>query len=108
MNVVITSYNSTEDMNIKLQELKGKTKLKIKSNFYGEMNIKNFKFEQDPFSKNAQGISKTYHELSLLGKGLQNRPQVKIMNNKYYDLYYTVTKNRKEKDNKEEQRKCKR
>ena len=25
------------------------------------------------------------------------------MNNKYYDLYYTVNKNRKEKDNEEEQ-----
>ena len=29
MKMVITKYNSTEDMLIKLQELKGKTKLKF-------------------------------------------------------------------------------
>ena len=36
MNLVNTTYNSTEDMNIKIQQLKGKTKLK----FYE--NIKNY------------------------------------------------------------------
>ena len=47
------------------------------------MNIKrrsrNFQFEEDPFSKNAQGISKINHE-ALLMKFLQTKPQVKNMN----------------------------
>ena len=29
---------------------------------------------------------------------LQTKPQVKTMNNNYYDLYYTVVKNRDEKE----------
>ena len=71
MNMVNTIYNSTEDIIDKLQELKGKTKLKFYkniSNYYDEMNIKNFNFEQDPFSKNAEGIRKIYHEVLLLMK----------------------------------------
>ena len=43
-----------------LQQLKGKTKLKfykIISKYYDNMNIR---FNEDPFSKNAQGISKIY------------------------------------------------
>ena len=43
MNLVNTEYNSTEDMINKLQELKGKTKLKFYkniSNFYNEMKQK--------------------------------------------------------------------
>ena len=46
MNMVNTTYNSTEDMNNKLQPLKGKTKLNIYkniSNYYIEMKIKTFK-----------------------------------------------------------------
>ena len=31
-------------------------------------------------------------------KSLQTKPQVKNMNNNYYDLYYTVSKNRDEKE----------
>ena len=41
-------------MNRKLQSLKGKTKWKFQknvSNYYDEMNIRNFIFEEDPFSK---------------------------------------------------------
>ena len=60
------------------------------------MKNKNFQSQQDPFSKNAQSISENYHEIILLMKFLQTKPQVKIMNNKYYDLYYTVIKNRDE------------
>ena len=37
MNMVNTNYNSTEDMIDKLQQLKGKTKLKFYKNFYNEM-----------------------------------------------------------------------
>ena len=56
----------------------------------------NFWNQQDPFAKNAQGISKIYHELFLLMKFLQTKPSVKIMNIIYYDLYYTVIKIRDE------------
>ena len=71
MNMVNTTYNSTKYKFKKLQSLKGKTKLKFHknlSNYYDEMNIKFFKFEEDPFSKNAQGISKNYLEVILLMK----------------------------------------
>ena len=36
---------------------------------------------------------------TLLMKFLQTKPQVKNMNIKYYDLYYTVIKKRDEKEN---------
>ena len=95
--MINTTYNSTEDMNSKLQELKGKTKLSISkniSNYYDNMNIR---MDEDPFSKNAQGIGKIYHEVIFLLKFLQTKPQVKNMNIKYYDLYYTIIKKRDEK-----------
>ena len=56
MKMINTTSISSEDMIDKLQELKGKTKLKFYeslSNVYDEMNIKSFKFEQDTFCKNA-------------------------------------------------------
>ena len=98
-NMVNTEYNSTEDMVNKLQGLKGKIKLKFhknKSNYYDEMKLKNFQTQEDPFSKNAQGFSKIYHDVLLLMKYLQTKPQVKNMNINYYELYYTVIKNRDE------------
>ena len=98
--MVKTAYSSTEDMIDKLQNLKGKTKLKFYkniSNYYEEMKNKNFQtHHEDPFAKNAQGISKYYHEVLLLMKFLQTQPQVNNMNIKYYDLYYTVIKVRGE------------
>ena len=60
------------------------------------MKNKNFQTQEDPFSKNAQGISKIYHEVLLLMKFLQTKPQVKNMNINYNDLYYTVIKTRDE------------
>ena len=63
-----TEYNSSEDMINKLQELKGKTKVKFYekiSIYYDKMNIR---LDEDPFSKNAQSISKIYHEVLLLMK----------------------------------------
>ena len=100
INMVNTYYNSTEDMINKLQELKGKTKLKCYkniSNYYIEMKNKNFQTNnQDPFAKNAQGISKIYHEVLLLMKFLMTKPEVKNMNINYYDIYYTVIKTRDE------------
>ena len=58
------------------------------------MKHKNFQTQEDPISKNALGIIKIYHEVLLLMKFLQTKPQVKNMNINYYDLYYTVTKTR--------------
>ena len=60
------------------------------------MKNKNFQTQEDPFAKNAQGISKIYHEVLLLMKFLQTKPQVKSMNIKYYDLYNTVIKTKDE------------
>ena len=98
--MVNTTYNSREDMIIKLQSLKSKTKSKFykkKTKNYDEMNVRFFKFKEDTFSKNAQGIGKLYHEVMLLMKFLQTRPQVKKMNIKFYALYYNVIKNRDDK-----------
>ena len=78
MNMVNTTQNSTKDMINKLQELKGKTKLKFYkkiSNFYDNMNIK---MEEDPFAKNAQGISKIYHEVLQLMKFLKLNLRLRI------------------------------
>ena len=61
INMVNTNYNSTENLNNKLKSLKGKLKLKSYkniSNYYIEMKNKNFQTQEDPISKNAQGISK--------------------------------------------------
>ena len=83
----------------KLQELKGKTKIKFYkniNNYYTEKKNKIFLTQQGPFAKNAQGSSKICHEVLLLMKFLQTKPQVKKMNNNNYDLYYTVIKTRDE------------
>ena len=100
----INIANSTENGVIdKLQQLKGKTKLKFYkniSNYYIEMKNINYQSNNtDTFSKNAQGISKIYPEVLLLMKYLQTKPHVKNMNINYYDLYYTVTKTRDENEN---------
>ena len=95
MNMVNTTYITTEDMIIKLQQSKGKTKLKFYKNlsdYYNEMKYKNFQTQEYPFSKNAQGQKKNYHEVLMLMKFLQTKPQVKNMNIHYYDLYYFVIK----------------
>ena len=103
INMVNTTYKSSKDMINKLQSLKGKIKLKFYKNignYYIEMKNKNFQTnQQDPFSRNAQGISKIYHEVLLLMKFSQTKPQVKNMNINYYDLYYTVIKVRDENKN---------
>ena len=50
--------------------------------------------DEDAFAKNAQGIGEIYHEILMLKKFYQTKPQVKNMNNSYFDLYYTLIKNR--------------
>ena len=47
---------------------------------------------------NAQSISKIYHEVFLFLKFLQTKPQAMSMNNENYDLFYTVIKNRDDKE----------
>ena len=99
MNMVNTTYNSTEDMINTLQEFKDKTKLKFYksiSDYYIDMKNRNFQTQQDPFSRNAHGIGKIYHEVTLLKKFLQTKPLVKNVNIIYYDFYYTVIKTRDE------------
>ena len=59
------------------------------------MNIE--KLDEDTFARNARGISKIYHEVLLLMKLLQTKPDVKNINKNYFDLNYTVIKNRDEK-----------
>ena len=64
--MVNTTNNSTEDMINKLQQLEGKTKLKFSKNirnYYDNMNIR---MDEETFAKNAQGISKIYHEVFFL------------------------------------------
>ena len=72
MNMINATYNSSKDMIDKLQSLKGKTKLKFYQNiskYYTGMKNKNFQTNnKDPFSRNAQGISKIYHEVLFLMK----------------------------------------
>ena len=58
----------------------------------------NIKRDENPFARNAEGISKIYHELFWLKKFSQNKPQVKRMDLSYYELYYTVIKNGDEKE----------
>ena len=81
--MVNTTYNSSEDIIDKLQSLKRKTNLKFYKNisdYYIYMKNNNFQTQEDPFSKDAEGISKIYHEVLLLMKFLQTKPQVKNMN----------------------------
>ena len=52
--------------------------------------------QEDRFAKNAQGISKIYHEVLLLMKFLQTKTRVKNMKIKYFDLYYTIVKTKNE------------
>ena len=98
MNLVNTTYNSTEYMINKLQSLKCETKLKFYKNIINYYDNMNIRMDEDPFAKNAQCISKLYHEELLVIKFLQTEPHIKNMNINYYDLYYTIIKNRDEKE----------
>ena len=89
----------------KLRSLKGKTKVKFDQylgKYDDEMSIRwqsgTFQFEEDPFNKIVQGLGNVYHEILLLIKFLQTKPQIKSMNINYFDLYYTVIKNRDDKE----------
>ena len=101
--MVNTIKRSTQEMIDKIQQLKRRTKLKFYkkiSNYYDNIFIS---MDKDHFAKSSQSISKLYHEVLLLMKFLQTKPQVKNINIICYDLLYTVIKNRDEKDNVEDQ-----
>ena len=86
MNMVNTKYYSTENIINKLQQLKGKTKLKfykIISNYYNEMKNIKFQSQQDTFSRNVESINKIYHEVLLLMKFIQTKPQIKNMSHNH-------------------------
>ena len=64
--------------------------------------MKNRNFQSnnvDPFSKNAQGVAKIYHEVLLIMEFFQTKVDIKNMNIIYTDLYYTVIKTRDENKN---------
>ena len=84
--MVKTRSTSTEEMIKKLQCLKGKTILNFYKNISKHYDNLNIKMDEDPVSKNAEDICKNYHEVLLLMKFLQSKPQVKNMNIIYYDL----------------------
>ena len=71
------------------------------SKSYAEMNYREqcgyFQFEEDPFGEQIQSIARIMHEDSVLMKCSPTKPEVKDKNKNYYDLYYTVIKNRDEK-----------
>ena len=95
--MVNLKHKTTEDMINQLQHLKGKTIVKYNqkiSNYYDERKYRRQSgyslIEEDPFAKHAQGIAKIFHEVLLLKKFLQTKPQVKNMKTNYYDFDYIV------------------
>ena len=102
MNMVNTANNQQKTwlMNCKNYEEKKLKFYKNISTCYDNMNIR---FDEDPFAKNAQGISKIYHKVLMLVTLLQTKPQVKKMDISYYELYYTVINSRDEEVNVENQ-----
>ena len=70
MIIVNATYHSTEDMISKLQQLKGKTKLKFYKNISNSHDNVNIGMDEDPFARKAQGNRKTHHEVLLLMKFL--------------------------------------
>ena len=74
-------------MIIKLQQLKCKTKINFYQeigNYYDEMNYRRqsgtFQFEEDPSSKNVQGVGKTHHGVFLSRNFSETKPSVKSTN----------------------------
>ena len=89
--MVNTKHNSIKDMINVLQSLRGRSKLDFYqklSNYFDEMNYRRqkstFQFEEDPFTKNAERISKTHHQVLLFMKFLQIRPLLKSMNFNFF------------------------
>ena len=89
-----TKLKSIEGKIFKLQNLKGETTLKLHqvfTNFCDELDFQrqcgDFHFEEDPFTKSAQGITMIRHEALFLMKCFQRKPQIKSQNINYYELY---------------------
>ena len=58
----------------------------------------NIRMDENPFARNIQGFSKHYHEVLILLRFLQTKPLVKKKNITFFVIYYTVNKNRNEKE----------
>ena len=91
--MIIGKFETAQGMIENMQSLKDETKLNFYQNignYFDEMNIRRqsgtFQFGEDVFAGGAQGISKIYHEVLLLMKILQNKPQITKMIYSYYDL----------------------
>ena len=82
--MVTTKCKSTEDMINKLQQVKGKRKLKFhqNNNYYDQLHYmrqcNTFLFEEHPSAVNVQGIGNIFHEEPFLVKFLQTRLQIAI------------------------------
>ena len=73
MKLVNTTYNSPEDMIKKLQQITGKTNLKIYKNISSFYNKMDMRMDGVTFARIAQGNNKIYHEVFLLMKLLQTK-----------------------------------
>ena len=94
-SMVKTKYKTMEDTIKKQQSLRGETKVKvhqIMSKFYKETHYRTqsgyFQYEENPLSKNNQGLAKIKQEALLLMKLSWTKPQVKNMNTIHYGLCF--------------------
>ena len=83
--MVITTYSSKDDMIDKLQQLKGKSKLKCHQNiskFYDEMDFirrsKTFPFEQGPSVSKVECIHEIFHTILLIMKFYKQNLRLRI------------------------------
>ena len=92
------NFETISDMINKMQSIKDKTELKywqkICDCFDQVKDITqsgHFQFGEDPFSKNVQSLAFLLNEALLLINCLQVKPQERIRNKNYNDLYYTIS-----------------
>ena len=96
-SIVNMKYETSFERIRKIQSLNSKTRLiscKIVSTFYDDVSYRGqgnfFMIEEDFFSNIAQSIASIVHEALLLKNFLQREPQVRSMNEIFFDLYYTI------------------
>ena len=95
--MVNKKFKTREEKINKTLSSNSRTKLKIHQNSskcYHQMNNMRqtnvFQFEEDHFSKGAQGRALLMHEALSLRKFFQTKHQVKNRNINYYDLYNAI------------------
>ena len=57
-----------------------------------------FQFEEDIFSKKAEAITETFHEVIILYKILETKPRFETTKKSKYNLFHTVFKSRNGKE----------